>query len=147
MGRLGGTEIILIFFIFGIMMIPQIFYLITLQKTIKEVSIENRKIQPNQVWLSLIPLFGLIWQFIMVNRIGISLKAEFKKRNLSINEEKPGYNSGLIYCILFCCSIIPVLGIFAGIGGFVFWIIYWVKINNFKKELETRENIENIGIE
>jgi hypothetical protein len=52
----------------------------------------------------------------------------------------------LIYFILFCCSIIPVLGIFAGIGGF-FCVIYWVKINNFKKELETRENIENIGIE
>ncbi len=147
MGRLGLTEIILILIVLGIMIIPQIFYLITLQKTIKQVSVENQKIQPNQVWLTLIPLFGLIWQFIMVNRVALSLQAEFKKRNINIVEEKPGYFIGLTYCTLFCCSIIPVLGVLAGIGGLVCWVIYWVKINNYKTELETRENINNIGIE
>ena len=91
MGRLGLSEIIFILIILGIMIIPQIFYLITLQKTIKEVSIENRQIQPNQVWLALIPLFGLIWQFLMVNRIALSLQAEFKKRNINTKDEKPGY--------------------------------------------------------
>lgn len=147
MGRLGITEIILILFVLGIMIIPQFFYLITLQKTIKEVSIENQKIQPNQVWLTLIPLFGLIWQFIMINRIALSLRAEFKKRNINIKDEKPGYSIGLTYCTLLCCSIIPILGVFAGIGGLVCWGIYWIKINNYKIELETRENIENIRIE
>lgn len=147
MGRLGLTEIILIIIVLGIMIIPQIFYLITLQKTIKEVSVENRKIQPNQVWLALIPLFGLIWQFIMVNGMALSLQAEFKKRNINIVDNKPGYSIGLAYCILFCCSIIPVLGVFAGITGLVCWIIYWVKINNYKVELETNKGIENIGIE
>ena len=138
MGRLGLSEIIFILIILGIMIIPQIFYLITLQKTIKEVSIENRQIQPNQVWLALIPLFGLIWQFLMVNRIALSLQAEFKKRNINTKDEKPGYFIGLSYCSLFCCSIIPVLGLFAGIGGLVCWVIYWVKINNYKTKLETR---------
>jgi hypothetical protein len=139
MGRLGLTEIILILFVLGVMIIPQIFYLITLQKTIEKVSNENRKIQPNQVWLTLIPLFGLIWQFIMINGVALSLQAEFKKRNINIADEKPGYSIGLTYCILFCCSLIPVLGVFAGIGGLVCWVLYWVKINNYKTELETNE--------
>lgn len=146
MGRLALTEIILILIVFGIIIIPKIFYLITLQKTIKEVSVENQKIQPNQVWLTLIPLFGLIWQFTMVCRVALSLQAEFKKRNINIVEEKPGYSIGLTYCTLFCCSIIPVLGVLAGIGGLVCWGIYWVKINNYKTVLETRENINYIVI-
>lgn len=121
------------------MLIPTIFYLITLKKTIKEVSVENRKINPNHVWLVLIPLFGLIWQFIMVKGVALSLKAEYKKRNISIIENKPGYTIGMAYCILFCCSIIPILGVLSGIGGLVCWIIYWVKIYNYKTDLEQKK--------
>ena len=32
---------------------------------------------PSQVWLMLIPLFGIAWQFILINRISESLKSEF----------------------------------------------------------------------
>jgi hypothetical protein len=146
MGRFGATEIILIFIVIGVMLIPQIFYLISLQKTLNEVSNENRKMQPNLVWLVLIPIFGLIWQFIVVNGIASSLQDEFKKRNIKVSEEKPGHTIGLTYCILFCCSIIPLIGVIAGMAGFVCWIIYWVKINNYRIELQTRGNIEDIGI-
>lgn len=135
---LGISEIILIiiFISFCLGFIPTIFYLITLQNTLKEISIENRKMKPSQVWLMLIPLFGIAWQFIMINRISESLKSEFSSRSISINEEKPGYNIGLTYCILFCCGWIPVLGLLAAIGGLVCWIVYWVKINDFKKKLQ-----------
>lgn len=139
MGKIGLTEIITILIGLGIVYIPRIFYLVTLQNTIKKVSVENQRIKPNQVWLALIPLFGIVWEFIIVSNVALSLKAEFNKRNINIVEEKPGYSVGLVYCILFCCSIIPVLGVFAGIGGFVCWIIYWVKINNYKTVLETTE--------
>jgi hypothetical protein len=74
------------------------------------------------------------------------LQDEFKKRNIKVSEEKPGRKIGLTYCILFCCSIIPLIGVIAGIAGFVCWIIYWVKINNYRIELQTRGNIEDIGI-
>jgi hypothetical protein len=147
MGRLGLTEIILILVVLGLMVIPQIFYLLTMQRTLKAISLENRKIEPNQVWLSLIPLFGLIWNFIMISRVADSLQSEFKKRNIHTNEEKPGYSIGLTYSTLFCCSIIPILGSIAAIVGLVCWIIYWVKINTYKTELETRESLERAGIE
>lgn len=139
MGKIGLIEILIILIGLGIMYIPFIFYLITLQNTIKKVSFENQRIKPNQVWLALIPLFGLVWRFIIVSNVALSLQAEFNKRNINIEEEKPGYSIGLAYCILSCCWIIPVLGALAGIGGIVCWIIYWVKINNYKTVLETTE--------
>lgn len=108
----------------------------TLQSTIKEINSDNRKIQPNEIWPILIPLLGFIWHFIIINIMADSLKAEFTQRNIANDEERPGYSIGLAYCILFCCSIIPAIGGLAFLGGFVCWIIYWVKINGYKLKLQ-----------
>ena len=62
-------QIILILCFIGILLLPQIFFLMTLQNTVKEVSVENRTIQPSQVWLTFIPLFGIFWQFFIVYKI------------------------------------------------------------------------------
>ena len=62
-------QIILILWFIGILLLPQIFFLMTLQNTVKEVSVENRTIQPSQVWLTFIPLFGIFWHFFMVYKI------------------------------------------------------------------------------
>ena len=131
-----GVIFFVVILAIAIGLIPIIFYLLTLQNTLKEVSPENQKMPPGQVWLILIPLFGLGWQFVVVNRIADSLKAEFAKRNISVDEDRPGYSIGLTYCILYCCGIIPFLGILASIGGLVCWIIYWVKIAGYKTKLQ-----------
>jgi hypothetical protein len=47
-----------------IWLIPTIFYLKTLQDTLKEISVENRRMPPPNVWLLLIPLFNLVWAFL-----------------------------------------------------------------------------------
>jgi hypothetical protein len=117
-------------------LIPLIFYLLTIQNTLYAISSENRKMQPGQVWLSLIPLFGLVWQFIIVNRMADSLKDEFVSKNLKIDEERPGIGIGLAYCILFACSVIPFVGFITVIGGLICWIIYWSKINDYKIKLK-----------
>lgn len=92
--------------------------------------------QPGEVWLMLIPLFGIVWQFIIVSRIADSLKTEFLQRKIALTEERPGYSIGLTYNILFCCTIIPLIGGFAWIGGVVCWIIYWVKISGYRTRLQ-----------
>ncbi len=133
----AGAGIMMIFFIaFGIAMIPFIFYLITLQNTFNEISFENRQLPAGQVWLLIIPLFGIVWHFIVVNRLADSLRAEFDNRNIQENEIKPGRSIGLAQCILNCCGIIPFFGILTSIASLVCWIIYWVKINNFKTMLQ-----------
>jgi hypothetical protein len=134
MGKIGIMEILIIVVALG-SIIPGILYLVSLQSTLNEVSIKNRRMQPGQVWLSLIPLFGLVWQFIMVSRIADSLRAEFDDRQIQIAELRPGYSVGLAYCVLFTCSIIPVLGFLTSIAGLICWIIYWVKTSDFRQKL------------
>ena len=56
LGGLGPMEIFVILITLGLLLIPQFFYLMTLQSTIKEINSDNRKIQPNEIWLILIPL-------------------------------------------------------------------------------------------
>ena len=136
MAYLGASAIMMTILItLGISILPLIFYILTLQGTLQEVKPENRKMEPGMVWLTIIPLFGIIWQFIVVGNIADSLKAEFAQRNINVGEDRPGYSIGLTFCILLCCTIIPFLGILSGIAGFVCWIIYWVKIANFRSTL------------
>ena len=139
--NIGAAELLIILLILILSIIPLIFYLLTLQNTFNEISNENRKMPSGQVWLTLIPLFGLVWQFIIVNRMSDSLKAEFVKRNIKVEEDRPGIGIGLAYCILYCCSIIPFLGVLSGIAGLICWIIYWTKINDYKIKLQENRNL------
>lgn len=132
-GGFGALLIILI--AIGIGLLPKIFYLITLQNAMNTVRPEFRKMPPGQVWLELIPLFGLVWQFFNVINVSDSLKKEFVARGIPTAEERPGYSVGITFCILFCCSVVPILGVLAAIGGIVCWIIFWVKIANYRAEL------------
>lgn len=139
LGIIGPQEIMVILvvvaIIFGVCLIPMIFFLLTLQNTLNAVSFENRKMEPGLVWLSLIPLFGMVWQFIVVDRMAGSLQAEFAKRGVATEEARPGNSIGLAYCILFCCSLIPFLGYITSIAGLICWIIYWIRINDYKNRL------------
>lgn len=127
------------FIVMGIALIPIIFFLLTLQNTLKAVSPQNREMPPGQVWLQLIPVFHYVWQFINVNNIAKSLEKEYRSRGIQ-TEPKPTYNIGLAYCILVCCSIIPGINIFTGLAAFICWIIYWVQVNNHKNKLAQLPN-------
>jgi hypothetical protein len=89
---------------------------------------------PGLIWLALIPGFNLIWDFFVVINLGDSLDKEFKKRGV-ITEAYPGKSMGLAFCITNICSLIPFVNFLAGPAGFVCWIIYWVKIAGFSKQL------------
>ena len=95
-----GIVLIVVFVALIIFLVPYIFYLITLQNTLKAVSPHNRLMPPGQVWLNLIPLFGMVWHFIVVDKISQSLRLELNERNITHDEPKPAYNLGLTMCIL-----------------------------------------------
>jgi hypothetical protein len=128
--------ILLVCFTILIFLIPFIFYLITLQNTLKTISPENRKMAPANVWLLFIPFFNWIYQFIVVNNIADSIRAEALVKSVPLEESRPGASVGIAMCVLQICSIIPVFGTLASLGFIVCWIVYWVKINSYKKLLE-----------
>ncbi|HJZ96872.1 MAG TPA: hypothetical protein VKE70_10190 [Candidatus Solibacter sp.] len=83
----------------------------------------------------LIPVFGLIWQFILVSDIARSLANENTLRQLPLTEPEPGKTIGLAMSILCVSSMIPIVGAFTGIAGLVCWIVYWVKIAGYSRSI------------
>ena len=142
----GGTEWFIIFFVLGLMIIPKIFYIITLQNTLEAISLPNRKMASGNVWLLLIPLFGIVWHFTVVNKVADSIRAEADMNGIKINENRPGYNIGLAMCILNCFFFIPTLNIFTWMAAVVCWIIYWSTISGYKNQILNESGIDNIGV-
>lgn len=132
-----GYSIGLSLFFLGLFLIPVIFFLLTLQNTLKAISEENRKMPPGNVWLLFIPLFNIVWQFIVVDKIAQSIGAECSRLKIPVRENKPTYGIGLAWNICNCFTIIPVIG---GLAALVTFIIYWVKVAEFKNLINTNQN-------
>lgn len=131
-----GVLLILSFslILFLIMMLPGIFYLLTLQKALSRCSPHNRLMQPGLVWLMLIPFFNIIWHFFIVINMAGTLQKEYADRGIE-SEPEPGKSIGLAMCILSACGIVPYVGILTGIGTLVCWIFYWIKIADCSNKL------------
>ena len=105
----GSIAIVVALVCLCIGILPTIFYLITLQNTLRLISPRNRQMEPGQVWLILIPLFGLGWNFKVIDDVSTSLGREFRARGIR-SEPKPGYGVGLASAILILTSWIPCIG-------------------------------------
>jgi hypothetical protein len=149
LGILGTQELFLIFIFFGIFLLPVIFFLVTQQNTLKAIRPENRSMAPGEVWLQLIPLFGLIWQFMVVTKIAESIQKDLSDETSFSFEEnagsrhnsdqpRPTYGIGMAYCTLFCLTIIPFIGRLASLVGLVCWIIYCVRLSDYKNRIQTQ---------
>lgn len=120
----------------GIMLVPAVFYLLTLSKALSKCAPTSRTMEPGMVWLMFIPLFNLVWQFLVVQALAKSLGNEFRARGITNVEPEPGNSIGLAMCICGCCAIIPLLGILAALVQLVLWIVYWVKISEYSRRLD-----------
>ena len=112
----------------AIMLVPTIFYLLTLQKALNRCSPECRAMNPGMVWLMLIPFFNIVWQFIIVLNMAKSLGRgipEARHTPRTPTRAKP---------LAWSCASRYLL---CGLIGLVCWIIYWVKIAGYSSKLAT----------
>ena len=100
----------------------------TLYKVLKRVPPAHRLMTPGHVFLSLIPLFGMVWIFFVVSRTSNSLLSYFRAAGRT-DVGDCGRSVGLAWPILSVCGIIPILGALASIGALVCMIIFVVKVN------------------
>jgi hypothetical protein len=129
---IGLPELLVIFATFA----SVIFYIVTLQKTLERCSPASRTMSPGKVWLLLIPLFNIVWHFIIVVNITKSVHNEFERRGLPNSEPEPGKTLGLVMCGLAAASIIPLLGVLCFLAYLVCWIMYWIKISGYSRQLQ-----------
>jgi hypothetical protein len=138
MGSLFHSSMLLMFLFitFCVFLIPAILYILTLQKALLKCAESSRTMQPGMVWLLLVPLFNIVWNFFVVFGIANSLKNEFARKGIPTSEPLPGQPIGLAMSICACCGFIPIFGLLAGIAYLVLWIIYWIKVADFSRRLD-----------
>lgn len=110
------------------------FWLIQMQRALELVH-ETASMKPQNVWLAFIPVFGLYWQFEVVNAVAKSFGEEYIRRGIIPREARPGYNVGLTANILFCCVAIPTFGILIALISNITRLIHLAKIKNYTAEL------------
>ena len=125
---LQPTHLLILFFAAFLLYLPLIFYILTLSRVLAKCSVPSIAIKPGMLWLLLIPLVGLIEHFFVVIGLAKTLSNEFRTRNIPNMEPLPGQSIGIAMCVCGACGIIPLIGLFASLAGFVLWIIYWAKI-------------------
>jgi hypothetical protein len=121
-------------------------YLLTLQKALSRVAPWNRLMEPGLVWLSLIPIFNLIWSFFIATRVPDSLRNEFRSRDLDDGSDYGkgiGLANAIIGVVSFALNMMsrlsrqPVVMITGPLGliSLILFIIFWVRIAGYSKKL------------
>ena len=120
----------------------QILFFLTLSKCLKRCDQRNRHMEPGEVWLGLIPCFNWYWNFQLAARIDKSLRDEFRDRGLRRHDDyggKPGHTWALMTVL----SLIPCVNYVTSVIALIYFIIYWVKIAGFSKELAEGPSFRN----
>jgi hypothetical protein len=145
---LGPGEVTAVFvgvlIVLAVLLIPTIFFLLTLQKALARCSPESRTLSPGLVWLQLVPLLNFVWIFINVINVSKSLGNEFRKRGIP-ESPAPGQGVGLAWAICAVVSIIPFVGYLTAIAAFVCWIIYWVKVAGCSSRIAAPMTVAQAG--
>jgi hypothetical protein len=113
----------------------EVFFLLTLYRTLSHCRPKKRTMEPGLVWLNLIPLFHMVWMFITVIRISESLRKEFRSRGLPTRGDDFGNTLGITTCSLIVAANIPYLGICFLFAGLICLIIYWLRIAGYNAAL------------
>ena len=123
--------LVLLLIFLPLFLLPAIFYILTLSRALGKCSPASVTLEPGMLWLLLVPFVNLIWHFFVVMGMAKSLANEFRARNLPLPELEPGQQIGIAMCVCGACTIIPLLGMLAGLAHLVLWIVYWVKMAEY----------------
>lgn len=126
------------------MLVVGILFLLTISRTLRLVDYNNRLVQPDQVWLLLIPLFNLYWIFVLTRNVSYSIRNQFRDRGVAV-PPKPTYALGLTFSIAsllstfsswsFLVEIPQLVSSVLGLVATVAWIAYWVSLSDYKRQL------------
>ncbi|HEY1210013.1 MAG TPA: hypothetical protein VGE85_11635 [Terracidiphilus sp.] len=131
------THLLILMLVFSLFfLLPFIFYILTLTRALTKCSVTSITIEPGMLWLLLVPFVNMVWHFFVVIGLAKTLSNEFKMRNITNMEPMPGQSIGIAMCVCGACGIIPLIGLFASLAGFVLWIVYWAKIAEFSRILD-----------
>lgn len=118
-------------------------YLLTLFRAFSQVHPSRRTLASGLVWLNLIPVLNIFWHFVTVVTLSGSIKREFSANNVDVGSS-PGLISGLVFSIVFLLagiSGVSPIAILTGLLALIFWIVYWVSIAGWRRQLVTVHDV------
>jgi cytochrome bd-type quinol oxidase subunit 2 len=147
--------LICIVVVIAVVLIIQVLFLLTLYRTMKEVRERNREMAPGMVWLTLIPIFAIVWVIIMVGKIATSVRNEFEDRGWQIRDESFGRTVGMLWAwggvvsvglsvlqniaqFADLAPVVMILGVLSlpvSMGILVCFIMYWIQMYQYGKQL------------
>jgi hypothetical protein len=110
------------------------FYCHTLQKCLKLIQPQHRKIEPRSVWYMFLIPFNFVEDFFIVIHLANSIDQE-RIHNSKLNQiSDSGLYSGIGWSIAQILSFIPnVIGQLAGLVGMILLIYHWITIVRINK--------------
>ncbi|MBN9484663.1 MAG: hypothetical protein BGO70_06925 [Bacteroidetes bacterium 43-93] len=144
-----GSVLVILLMYAGLGLILIVPFILSAQKTLRQVAPHNRRLQPVQLWwwLMPIPIVSHIIIFILVLRLAQSLHAEYKERGIPASNA-PTLVAGMAQ---WGVSVLMILaggrkvGLFA--VGLALFFVYWTSVATVRRKLEeTPKEIPNTNI-
>lgn len=114
-----------------------ILYIMSLSKALR-LTEGHHTTTPGMAWLLLIPLFSLGWQFYILDNVTRGIKGKYDANGRVCGDAANPV--GLAYCVLGCINYVPYLNVLSPLPCFILWIIYWVKIAGYNREMEMMQS-------
>jgi hypothetical protein len=108
-----------------------IMYLLAVSRCIAQISPRNQPMSPGMVWLCLIPIFGPIWQIIMMFQLADALAKEYRARGMR-GDGDFGKTAAVLYLIGIVVPFLSLIG----------FIMHWSKVSGYTEELKRRRHDE-----
>jgi hypothetical protein len=158
MGILAGM-LICVAIVFVVFLFIYILFLLNLHRTLAAVRERNRELSPGLVWLTLIPLFNIVWILIMVPKISNSIRNEFEARGWRTEGEGFARTTGMLWAwggvasvvlsvvqnVLQFADMAPIAMLVSivslplSLGILVCWIMFWVQTYQYRTRLGLRD--------
>lgn len=111
--------------IFLVVLLANILYYRTLQRTMSVISPSLRPCPPALIWLALLPYLGIIWYMIYIVMLSLALQKELARREIQGNGAI-GITVALV--VLFGLCMVPKLGLLVIIPAVAMWIMHWQRM-------------------
>ena len=124
-----------------VLVIAFIAMLSAIGRALSRVAPENRLMEPEQVWLNLIPVVNLIWMPVTVDRVGESFRNELIARGRNMKREGYAKSAGFIALFLMWAALlVPMIGVLFFVFSMIYAGVYWILVNGYGRRLKEVEN-------
>lgn len=111
-------------------------FLSALQRALRRVHPDLRRMGPGQVWLNFIPVFNMVWAPVTVVLVAESLRNEYRSRGLDAPAEDYGRFAGLTLLTLLATGVLFYPAFLAYPAALVVWARYWLAVNRLSRALK-----------